>query len=119
MQRVIKGLLYFLALCLVSGCATAKQSSSNFFQKTLALAHLGTNPSEQKTEKGGVCLLDLQAAIPESTAPAAPTDKAPIVQVPETTHDFGTVTEDKNLVHKFSIRNVGRSELKIKKVMPG
>ncbi len=117
MQRLFKGLLCFLVLFLIQGCASTKESSSHFLQKTLAVAHLGKNPPEEKQQK--VCLLDLNSAIPETTASTAPTEKAPVVQIPETSHDFGTVTEDKTLVHKFSIRNVGKSELRIKKVMPG
>ena len=43
----------------------------------------------------------------------------PAVDVPETDFDFGKVSEDKLLIHDFRVRNVGKSVLRIKKVLPG
>ncbi|MHC1743729.1 MAG: hypothetical protein AB9873_11945 [Syntrophobacteraceae bacterium] len=42
----------------------------------------------------------------------------PALEVPETEFDFGKVSEDKLLIHDFKVRNVGKSVLKIKKVVP-
>lgn len=42
----------------------------------------------------------------------------PFVEVPETDFDFGKVTEDRLLIHDFKVRNVGKSVLRIKKVLP-
>ncbi len=119
MHRLLKGLLCFLVLGLLSGCAATKNTTSSLVQKTLTIAHLGSKTPEHGSEKGGVCLLDPTPTAADATVAAAPADKAPVVQIPETAFDFGTVTDDKDLVHKFSIKNVGKSELKIKKVMPG
>lgn len=41
----------------------------------------------------------------------------PVVQVPETSFDFGEVVEGKDYVHDFIIKNVGTAPLEIKKVL--
>ncbi|MFZ2087315.1 MAG: DUF1573 domain-containing protein [Desulfobaccales bacterium] len=43
---------------------------------------------------------------------------APHVEVPQTTHDFGKVFEDKELVHTFIIKNTGDAPLQIKDIDP-
>jgi len=45
------------------------------------------------------------------TSPAA---AAPRVQVPQTTHDFGEVFEDKELTHTFVLKNTGDQDLVIR-----
>ncbi len=42
----------------------------------------------------------------------------PAMEVQETEFDFGKVTEDRLLIHDFKVKNVGKSVLKIKKVVP-
>jgi hypothetical protein len=42
----------------------------------------------------------------------------PAADVPETDFDFGKVSEGKLLVHDFRVRNLGKSVLRIKKVLP-
>ncbi len=42
----------------------------------------------------------------------------PVLDVSETDFDFGKVSEDKLLFHDFKVRNVGKSVLRIKKVIP-
>jgi hypothetical protein len=42
----------------------------------------------------------------------------PAVEVELTDFDFGKVSEDKLLIHDFKLKNVGKSVLKIKKVLP-
>jgi hypothetical protein len=66
-----------------------------------------------------MCLLDPVASVQQTVSPTPATDNAPIVELPETTHDFGTIGEGKEYVYKFIIRNIGKSELKIKKIIPG
>ena len=82
--------------------------------------HPETKAAAQDSPIGWVCLLDPAAAIPETVSPAPATDEAPIVQLAETAYDFGTMNaETDEFVHKFSIKNVGASQLKIKKIIPG
>lgn len=42
----------------------------------------------------------------------------PVVQVPESSFDFGEVIDGKDYVHDFKIKNVGSSDLVLKKVLP-
>lgn len=49
------------------------------------------------------------------TLPAA---AAPRAELPATTHDFGQVFEDKELVHTFIIKNTGDAPLQIKDIDP-
>lgn len=70
--------------------------------------------------QAGVCMLDPVAYTAELQGQPVPaSDKAPTVEVPESTHDFGKFKEDGELVHKFNVRNTGKSVLNIKKVLPG
>ncbi len=47
-------------------------------------------------------------------APAFPAAAAPRVEVPQTTHDFGEVFEDRELSHTFVLRNTGDQVLVIR-----
>jgi len=110
MQRFFTGMLCFLVLYPLSGCTTFTGASNRFVQES---------STAQDSPTTGVCLLDLAASIPETVSPAPATDNAPIVQLPETAYDFGSMNENREFVHKFSVRNVGESQLKIKKIIPG
>jgi len=59
---------------------------------------------------------DLSTA-PTSVSPAAPS--GPSAEIPKTFHDFGKMSEGKDYVYDFVIRNTGTAELQIKKVLPG
>jgi hypothetical protein len=48
--------------------------------------------------------------------PAASASIGPKAQVPETTHDFGEVFEDRKLTHTFDIKNIGDALLEIKDI---
>jgi hypothetical protein len=103
---------------MLCGCAAFKDSFSRFGQQPAQKAETKAPASIPETAQ--VCSLDTVACVPQSTSPVAAPDKAaPVVQVPETSYDFGIMSEDKDFVHKFRIKNVGASELKIKKVLPG
>jgi hypothetical protein len=118
-QRLFTGLLCFAVLYGLCGCAAFKDSSSNSWQES--------PPQQSETKSPGlipetaqVCLLDPAACVPQTTSPvAAPEKAAPVVQVPETSFDFGKMNEDKVFVHKFQIKNAGTSDLIIKKILPG
>ena len=44
---------------------------------------------------------------------------APVVEVPETSWDFGHVPQNSKLTHDYWIKNIGTDSLKIIKVKPG
>ena len=50
---------------------------------------------------------------------AAQTNGTPVVEVPETVFDFGVVSEGKDYIHTFKIKNTGTGVLEIRKIMPG
>ncbi|SPJ13802.1 conserved exported hypothetical protein [Syntrophobacter sp. SbD2] len=109
MHRLFIGLFCFLFLYGLCGCAA--------FNDTFSRSGQESAPQESTPQ---VCLLDPASCIPQTPSPAVAPDKtAPIVQIPETSYDFGILREDTELVHKFLIKNVGASELIIKKVSPG
>ena len=67
-----------------------------------------------------ICILDPVAHAAETVEkPLIAGATSPSVEIPETSHDFGTISDERELVHNFSIRNVGKSVLNIKKVVPG
>jgi Protein of unknown function (DUF1573) len=49
---------------------------------------------------------------------SSPATAAPRVELPETTHDFGKVFEDKELTYTFIIKNTGDAPLHIKDIDP-
>ncbi len=119
MQRFFTVMLCVLFLYPLSGCTTFTDASNRFVQESHAILHPEATASAPDSPIAGVCLLDPAAAIPETVSPAPATDGAPIVQLAETAYDFGTMNENNEFVHKFSIKNVGASQLKIKKIIPG
>lgn len=52
-------------------------------------------------------------------AGAAASTGGPVVQLPETSFDFGEMYDGKEYLHEFIVKNVGNATLQIKKVMPG
>ncbi len=118
-QRLFIGLLCFALVCGLCGCAGFKDSSNRSGQE-LALQQSETKAQALIPEAPQICLLDPASCIPQTTSPVTPPEKVvPIVQVPETSFDFGTMSGDSVFVHKFQIKNVGTSELIIKKIIPG
>lgn len=113
MKRVGMGVV--CALFLLSGCAHMGKPGE-YFQRLLAFCHLGSPPQEKKPE---VCILDPASYVPEASPETASREKPPVVEVPVTAHDFGRLSESEDYVHKFSVRNAGKSVLSIKKVVPG
>jgi len=125
MQRFFAGLLCFSVLLMLCGCATFKGDSSS----------MGREPASQAETKAaspipGMTETTATASIPGTAQtcpvgsvacpPPVPREKAvPIVEVPEKSFDFGIMKEDRDYSHKFVIKNVGTSELIIKKILPG
>ncbi|MCE5334819.1 MAG: DUF1573 domain-containing protein [Desulfobacteraceae bacterium] len=109
------GVAAWMVLFFVAGCAH-QGSSGSFFQRFLAFCHIA---SPQKAKTAEVCLLDPASYIPEPSAAPASQDKPPVAEVPVTSHDFGNLSESDDYIHKFRVRNTGKSILNIKKVVPG
>jgi hypothetical protein len=123
MNRYLKGFMGILISLFLSGCAHTSSTAGfpiNVYYKVLVLLHIESEPPEKGEVAVGVCLLDPASNIPHNAA-AATVDpaKAPAVQIAETSHDFGLISEDGDFVHRFKIKNVGNAVLKIKKVAPG
>jgi len=57
---------------------------------------------------GGRQALAQASKVDKESAPAAPR-----VLLPETTFDFGRVSQDQKLTHKFKIKNTGDAPLKL------
>jgi hypothetical protein len=118
-RRLFIGLLCFPVLYGLCGCAAFKDSSSRSGQES--------PPQQSETKAPALtpatpqtCTLDSVACVPQTTPLVAAPDKAaPVVQIPETSFDLGIMREDKEFAHEFRIKNVGASELTIKKISPG
>lgn len=54
----------------------------------------------------------------ETAKPEVTTGGTPKVALTETTHDFGKITEDKDYIHEFIVRNEGTGVLQIKEIVP-
>lgn len=52
-------------------------------------------------------------------SPSTPVAKTPSISVPESTYDFGEVTEDGKVSHDFIVKNTGEGPLEINQVRPG
>ncbi|MEN6441863.1 MAG: hypothetical protein ABFD97_25150 [Syntrophobacter sp.] len=97
----------------------AHLKSSEYSRGFLAKTHDKTNPVEAPPA-AQVCVLDPTLHVPEpDEASKVSTDAPPAAVVPETVFDFGKLTEDLEFVHRFSVKNTGKSVLNIKKVVPG
>ena len=117
MRLFFCGLLCSSALLMLCGCATFKGDSS-----------LGQGPAPQTETKAAAPTpgtAGTQVSQPTSgttgSVEVTPGTRAPgpAVEVPERSFDFGVMREDTDYSHAFVIRNVGTSELVIKKVQPG
>lgn len=81
--------------------------------------HLGKS-SDAQDRNSSVCLLDPTTNLPKDTSHGIwPFGKAPVVQVAETSFDFGQVSEEGSFVHDFRVKNTGAGILKIKDIRPG
>lgn len=120
-NRYFRALVCILFLISVTGCAHIASYSGDAYRKVMVFLHLQKAPSQDPGAGQNVCLLDPAASIPHEQPPpeVADPDKAPVVQLTETSFDFGEVKEGRDLVHRFNVRNVGKGVLQIKKVLPG
>jgi hypothetical protein len=117
-KEVMKG-LGIVTICVIAsffaaGCAHQKDSLPKASESAAAV--------QSENYGSMVCLLDATAAYSvEKVEPVpAPVDgTSPAIEVPETSFDFGKISEEQDLVHTFSVRNVGTSVLNIRKVVPG
>jgi hypothetical protein len=70
--------------------------------------------------------VSVQAASPsakpakgKSQAPAPAVRNTPVIDVPETTFDFGEAFEGTEVTHDFVVKNTGKADLLIDQVRPG
>ena len=54
---------------------------------------------------------------PAGSSPGLETPSGPLAEVPERFYDFGDLTDGKEYVHSFVVKNVGTAPLEIKKVI--
>ena len=109
-----------LLVCLfLAGCSQAAKLTSYVPYLNSPDRDLADSKS-QSAGKAQVCVLDAATTYvqPVAAPSATPSDKAPAVEIPETSHDFGKLGEEGEAVHEFSVRNVGKAVLNIKKVLP-
>ena len=118
MQRFLTGVLFLSVLLLLCGCATMTGDSSVSGQtpvtqtETKAAAPTPGTAGTQVSQPTSGTTGSVEVT-PGTRAPG------PAVEVPERSFDFGVMREDTDYSHAFVIRNVGTSELVIKKVQPG
>lgn len=91
-------LLWIFSLCLLVSCAHREDASRQVSQQPVPPAVPAASAA--------------QVAVPS-------VGSAPTIQLEETSHNFGTVSEDLRYAHSFKIRNTGSGMLEIKKVLPG
>ncbi len=117
MQLFFTRLLCFSVSMMLFGCATFKDDSSSLRQES--------SPETKVVAPARGPIDDKAIASIPGTAPADTTSAlaqqrtGPAAEVPEKSFDFGIMNEDKNYSHAFIIKNVGTSELTIKKVIRG
>jgi hypothetical protein len=118
MKRLCLGLICILALGLLCSFAGSGDFSNRFSHTLLSGLHVVAPPDEH-AKSSEFCILDPVAYAKEAADPVTETDKPPIAELSETTYDFGELSVEKDFVHSFSVRNTGKSDLNIKKVVPG
>ncbi len=121
MSRLLSWFLIVSTCLLAAGCSTLSTTSESLLSKVTGLFQ------ENKADKAGaaenpmVCLLNPPDPATHQTAKvqSGTVDNSTCIQVPQTSHDFGTIKEDTVLVHEFKMVNKCNTELKIKSVKPG
>lgn len=120
MKRLGIALVCLAAMVIVSGCSILRDTGANLVRKQHSLFNSG-KISEEPASSVQVCLLDPVASADEEAKLTLPehTGRPPVAEVPVDTHDFGQMSEERDFIHRFSVRNAGSSTLNIKKVVPG
>jgi hypothetical protein len=115
MQRLFKAMICAFIACALCGCASVDDSGRRAAQGPAAPAETKASSQHLSTPGTGA---QGQAAVANTTSPAPSTGNLPIAEVPETTYTFGPADRS-NLSHAFVVKNAGKSDLIIKKVLPG
>ena len=120
MGGTFKGLAYLVVCILMAGCSQTAKLAGHPIDMMRPASGQGDAVSGSAAQAGSVCLLDLSAVVQQEavSSQGAPSSKAPAVEVPETSYDFGRLSSENESVHEFSVRNVGEAVLNIKKVIP-
>ena len=87
-----------------------------FLIASFGCAHTSDNPASMPG-KQEIAAQTIATPPPSQEVPIA--EGTPRVQLSETYFDFGIVAEGENYIHSFQIRNVGKGDLVIKKIIPG
>lgn len=119
-----RSLSWFLVVCICHlsvGCSTLTTTSESLLSKVTGLFEEGKAEKTNAAENPMVCLLTPPDPATHQTAKvqSGTVDDSTCIQVPQTSHDFGTIREDTVLVHEFKMVNRCNTELKIKSVKPG
>jgi hypothetical protein len=118
MKQKIQIVLYIMALIFLPGCSFLKSNSQGALSSINSALPWGAAGGESSK----VCLLEPTGVLQEADAAsrvAVDPEKAPSIEIPEISFNFGSVSGGKDFVHKFSVKNVGKSVLSIKKILPG
>jgi len=104
MNRWSKQLFWVLCACFLISCAHSGESPKVSKQTAPEPAPAASIPTPAPTT---------------AFAPAQGSAPEPVIVIPEMSHDFGELSEDKDYVYDFKIKNAGTTVLEIKKVLPG
>ncbi len=118
MKRFGIALVCLVAMFISTGCSLFRDTGANYVEKQDSLPGR-EKISEEPASSVQVCLLDPLSAATEVSGHTENTGSPPVAEVPVDTHDFGQMSEERDFVHRFSVRNAGSSILNIKKVVPG
>jgi hypothetical protein len=116
MRRLFNVFVCSLVVYAVCGCASS--DNGRISQESPVPSRAETKASSQNPSTANVCTLDPVAAALEISSPAPSTGDGPVVEIPESTYVFGASVRS-NFTHTFIVKNVGTSDLKIRKVLPG
>lgn len=104
MKRWSKQLFWVFCACFLMSCAHSGDSPPKVAKQESPAAPASAPP---------------QSIAPPAVPPAQGSAPAPVLVVPVMSHDFGELSEDKEYVYDFKIKNAGTAVLEIKKVLPG
>jgi hypothetical protein len=120
MRRLIASVFILMLSYLVSGCSHIKAMPGDIVSTVGGWFGGSKGADADGREKPAICLL----VPPDDKLLAAANDQSKVddgscVQVPQTTHDFGQIQGDAELVHDFKVMNRCSKALKIKSIRPG
>ena len=120
MQRFFTGVLCLSVLLLLCSCASLTGDTGASGQKPVTQTETkAAAPAPVTTETKVTQPTSGTTGTPAVETTPGTRPPGPVAEVPEKSFDFGTMREDRDYSHTFIIKNVGTSELVIKKILPG